>query len=94
MVLNPDPTHYDYVELSHCARIRAVPGLTCDRKVVRNDIRLAAKIITNLDSKWGLWPNHKKDDVLGRFTTYGNLKKNNKLFSVLYSMKYNIIHDK
>jgi hypothetical protein len=83
MVLNPDPTHYDYVELSHCARIRTVPGLTCDRKVVRNDIRLAAKIITNLDSKWGLWPNHKKDDVLGRFTTYGNLKKNNKLFSVL-----------
>ena len=48
-------------------RIRTVDGLTCDRKVVRNDIRLAAKIITNLDTKWGLWPSDKKDDVLGKF---------------------------
>merc|ERR1711983_283982 len=30
-------------------------GLTKDKKVVRNDIKLAAKIITNLDNKWGLW---------------------------------------
>ena len=30
-------------------------GLTADRRVVRNDIKLAAKIITNLDGKWGLW---------------------------------------
>ncbi|XP_023333539.1 serrate RNA effector molecule homolog isoform X3 [Eurytemora carolleeae] len=46
-------------------RIRTVPGLTCDRKVVRNDIKLAAKIITNLDNKWGLWQGEKKDDVIG-----------------------------
>jgi len=46
-------------------RIRTVPGLTCDRKVVRNDIKLAAKIITNLDNKWGLWQQEKKDDVIG-----------------------------
>jgi len=43
-----------------------VPGLTCDRKVVRNDIKLAAKIITNLDNKWGLWQGEKKDDVIGK----------------------------
>merc|ERR1719295_1026139 len=36
-------------------RIRTVAGLTADRRVVRNDIKLAAKIITNLDGKWGLW---------------------------------------
>ena len=30
-------------------------GLTADKRVVRNDIKLAAKIITNLDGKWGLW---------------------------------------
>ena len=43
-----------------------MPGLTCDRKVVRNDIKLAAKIITNLDNKWGLWQQEKKDDVIGK----------------------------
>jgi hypothetical protein len=36
-------------------RIRTVSGLTVDKKVVRNDIRLAAKVITNLDKKWGIW---------------------------------------
>merc|ERR1712130_511259 len=46
-------------------RVRTVPGLTQDKKVVRNDIKLAAKIITNLDTKWGLWKNESegKDDV-------------------------------
>jgi len=46
-------------------RIRTVPGLTCDRKVVRNDIKLAAKIITNLDNKWGLWQKENKEEVIG-----------------------------
>ena len=49
-------------------RVRNVPGLTQDKKVVRNDIKLAAKIITNLDNKWGLWKKEEgeeknKDDV-------------------------------
>jgi len=26
-----------------------------DKKVVRNDIKLAAKVITNLDTRWQLW---------------------------------------
>merc|ERR1712045_640546 len=44
-------------------RIRTVNGLTVDRKVVRNDIKLAAKIITNLDQKWNLWqkPQENRD---------------------------------
>merc|ERR1719228_2831280 len=48
-------------------RIRTVAGLTQDKKVVRNDIKLAAKIITNLDSKWGLWKadeEGKKEEVM------------------------------
>ncbi len=60
-------------------RVRTVNGITVDRKVVRNDIKLAAKVITNLDQKWGLWeketekkkegegatPAEKKDDEEG-----------------------------
>ena len=44
-----------FLHLSCLFRIRTVAGLTADRRVVRNDIKLAAKIITNLDGKWGLW---------------------------------------
>eukprot|EP00095_Tigriopus_kingsejongensis_P006385 snap_masked-scaffold117_size339417-processed-gene-1.3 protein:Tk06385 transcript:snap_masked-scaffold117_size339417-processed-gene-1.3-mRNA-1 annotation:"serrate rna effector molecule-like protein" len=36
-------------------RIRTVNGITVDRKVVRNDIKLAAKVVTNLDKRWSLW---------------------------------------
>lgn len=36
-------------------RIRTANGITVDKKVVRNDIKLAAKVITNLDKKWELW---------------------------------------
>ena len=36
-------------------RIRTVNGITVDKRVVRNDIKLAAKVITNLDQRWGLW---------------------------------------
>merc|ERR1712051_260737 len=44
-------------------RIRTVNGITVDRKVVRNDIKLAAKIITNLDQKWNSWqkPQENRD---------------------------------
>merc|ERR1712008_366583 len=44
-------------------RIRTVNGITVDRKVVRNDIKLAAKVITNLDQKWNLWqkPQENRD---------------------------------
>ena len=41
--------------------MRNVPGLTQDKKVVRNDIKLAAKIITNLDNKWGLWRSEEEE---------------------------------
>ena len=36
-------------------RIRSVPGITVDKKIVRNDIKIAAKVITNLDKRWALW---------------------------------------
>jgi hypothetical protein len=42
-------------------RIRTVTGLTVDKKVVRNDIRLAAKVITNLDKRWGIWSKDAPD---------------------------------
>jgi len=42
-------------------RIRTVNGVTVDRKVVRNDIKLAAKVITNLDKRWNLWQLDKKE---------------------------------
>ena len=45
-------------------RVRTVPGLTQDKKVVRNDIKLAAKIMTNLDTKWSLWtPEDNEESV-------------------------------
>ncbi|XP_076041297.1 arsenic resistance protein 2 isoform X2 [Oratosquilla oratoria] len=40
-------------------RIRTVNGITSHKAVVRSDIKLSAKIIQNLDSRWGLW--HDKD---------------------------------
>merc|ERR1740129_1048057 len=43
-------------------RIRTVNGITIDKKVVRNDIKLAAKIITNLDKRWGLWVKEAKEE--------------------------------
>nr|SVE75055.1 EOG090X04A7 [Daphnia dolichocephala] len=36
-------------------RIRTVSGITSHKQVARNDIRLAAKIIQNLDARLGLW---------------------------------------
>ena len=36
-------------------RIRTVNGITSHRQVVRNDIKLAARIVHNLDAKAGLW---------------------------------------
>jgi len=42
-------------------RIRTVNGITVDKKVVRNDIKLAAKVITNLDTRWNLWISGEKN---------------------------------
>lgn len=43
-------------------RIRTVSGITCHKQVVRNDIRLAAKIIQNLDARLGLWSDETGDN--------------------------------
>ena len=44
-------------------RVRTINGITVDRKVVRHNIKLAAKVVTNLDQKWGLWqkPQENRD---------------------------------
>lgn len=38
-----------------CRRVRSVNGLTHHKPVVRNDIRLSARLIHSLDQKGGLW---------------------------------------
>ena len=54
-------------------------GLTADRRVVRNDIKLAAKIITNLDGKWGLWK--PEAEAEGSSTAVMGLASNNPLLA-------------
>lgn len=36
-------------------RVRSVPGITAHRLIAKQDIKLAAKIVQNLDAKWKLW---------------------------------------
>lgn len=46
-------------------RIRAANGITIHKQVMRNDIKMAAKIIQILDKKYKLWDDpeeEKKDD--------------------------------
>ena len=42
-------------------RVRPVNGLTVHKAVARNDIKLAARIIQNLDRKWGLWVDQEEE---------------------------------
>lgn len=42
-------------------RIRTVNGITSHKQIVRNDIKLSAKIVHNLDSRVGLWNDEKKE---------------------------------
>ena len=42
-------------------RVRSVNGITVDKKVVRNDIKIAAKVITNLDKRWQLWEEDNRE---------------------------------
>ncbi|XP_031784780.1 serrate RNA effector molecule homolog isoform X3 [Nasonia vitripennis] len=41
-------------------RVRTVNGITCHKQIVRNDIKLSAKIVHNLDNRSGLWVEDKK----------------------------------
>lgn len=57
-------------------RVRPVNGLTVHKTVARNDIRLAARIIQNLDKKWNLWTDkdeekkdEEKDEMLFSFVS-------------------------
>ncbi|CAG0899642.1 unnamed protein product [Darwinula stevensoni] len=42
-------------------RIRTVNGITCLKQVMRQDIKVAAKVVQNLDAKFGLWGESHKD---------------------------------
>ncbi|CAG2197503.1 Serrate RNA effector molecule homolog A,Serrate RNA effector molecule homolog B,Serrate RNA effector molecule homolog [Mytilus edulis] len=47
-------------------RVRPVNGITAHKQIVQSDIKLAAKIMQNLDTKWRMWeedPEEKKDDT-------------------------------
>ena len=46
-------------------RVRPVNGLTVHHQVVRQDIKHAAKVVQNFDSRWGMWTEaaaEKKDE--------------------------------
>ncbi|KAK3577793.1 hypothetical protein CHS0354_000209 [Potamilus streckersoni] len=60
-------------------RVRPVSGLTAHKLVVRQDIRLAAKIIQNFDQKWKIWKEpeeEKKDDEKEEKDSYSFVSKN------------------
>lgn len=56
-------------------RIRTVNGITPHKVIVRNDIRLAAKVIQHLDSKWKLW-NEDEDNENAPKESYGVYSSN------------------
>ncbi|XP_056018569.1 serrate RNA effector molecule homolog isoform X2 [Ostrea edulis] len=45
-------------------RVRPVNGISAHKQIVRADVKQAARIIQNLDSKWGMWedPEEEKKD--------------------------------
>jgi len=55
-------------------RIRTVNGITSHKGVVRSDIKLAAKIIQNLDSRWALWSDQERpeEEILLSLTSSNN----------------------
>ncbi|XP_013887883.1 serrate RNA effector molecule homolog [Austrofundulus limnaeus] len=54
-----------------CRRVRSVNGLTHHRPVVRNDIRLSARLIHSLDQKGQLWTGQMETNpVLKNITDY------------------------
>jgi len=67
-------------------RIRTVSGITSHKQVVRNDIRLAAKIIQNLDSRLGLWTDDTNDnqskDGLDSGMTFAGASRNPVLHNI------------
>jgi len=51
-------------------RVRLVGGLVNDKKVVRNDIKLASKIIQNMDNRWGLSKEVGGDKLISNISDY------------------------
>ncbi|CAB3374785.1 Hypothetical predicted protein [Cloeon dipterum] len=57
-------------------RVRTVNGITSHKQVVRNDIKVAAKIIQNLDKKANLWLDENEKSVSSDIPTFGLMSKN------------------
>ncbi|XP_055012390.1 serrate RNA effector molecule homolog [Boleophthalmus pectinirostris] len=54
-----------------CRRVRSVNGLTYHKPIIRNDIRLSAKLIHALDQKGALWSSEMESNpVLKNITDY------------------------
>uniref|UniRef100_A0A1A8IT41 Serrate RNA effector molecule homolog (Arabidopsis) n=4 Tax=Nothobranchius TaxID=28779 RepID=A0A1A8IT41_NOTKU len=54
-----------------CRRVRSVNGLTHHKPVVRNDIRLSARLVHSLDQRGGLWSGQMETNpVLKNITDY------------------------
>jgi len=51
-------------------RVRTVNGITPHKTIVRNDIRLAAKVIQHLDEKWNLWDEDKQQPQKESYGVY------------------------
>lgn len=43
-------------------RIRRVNGITSHKQIIRQDIKLSAKIVHNLDNRVGLWNEEKREE--------------------------------
>jgi len=44
-------------------RVRPVNGVTNYQQVIKADVKLAAKIVQNLDKKWGLWEKKEEEKM-------------------------------
>ena len=42
-------------------KVRPVNGVTNYPQVIKADVKLAAKIVQNLDKKWGLWEDKENE---------------------------------
>lgn len=51
-------------------RVRTVNGITPHKMIARNDIRLAAKVVQHLDSKWNLWEDDPQANSKASYGVY------------------------
>ncbi|KAF4523476.1 hypothetical protein B566_EDAN004545 [Ephemera danica] len=57
-------------------RVRTVNGITSHKQVVRHDIKVAARIVQNLDEKVGLWTEPGQKSTQSDIPSFGLVSKN------------------